>query len=106
MDTKISDLLSELKAGLRALYGSRLRGVYVYGSYARGGAGSESDLDILIVLDTVSWYAAEVNRTGTLIASLSLKYSLSVSRVLVGEEDWSHAQSPFLLNAREEAIAA
>ena len=40
----------------------------------------ESDVDILIVLDEIPSYAAEVDRTGKLIAALSLKYAASVSR--------------------------
>jgi type I restriction enzyme S subunit len=106
MNPTLHSLLADLKAGLRSLYGDRLRGVYLYGSYARGEESDESDVDILIVLDAVPAYAPEVDRTGALIASLSLKYSVSISRVFVSEQDWIQAQSPFLLNTREEAIAA
>lgn len=106
MNPKIHKLLGELKTGLHSLYSGRLGGVYLYGSHARGESGRESDVDVLIVLDAVPSYAAEVDRTGTLIAALSLKYSVSVSRVFVSRHDWLQGQSPFLLNAREEAIAA
>ncbi|MEK7207421.1 MAG: nucleotidyltransferase domain-containing protein [Pseudomonadota bacterium] len=106
MNPKIHSLLGELKAGLRPLYGGRLHGVYLYGSHARGEGSRESDVDVLIVLDAISSYAAEVDRTGGLIAGLSLKHSVSVSRVFVSHHDWLQGQSPFLLNAREEAIAA
>lgn len=106
MNAATNRLLQELKTGLQSLYGGRLHGVYLYGSCARGEAGSESDMDILVVLDSVSSYSAEVNRTSALIASLSLKHSVSVSRVFVSLNDWQRGQTPFLLNAREEAIAA
>jgi hypothetical protein len=45
------------KSGLAAIYGERLRGV-----------------DVLVVLDEVPRYGAEVDRTGELIANLSLAY--------------------------------
>jgi predicted nucleotidyltransferase len=106
MNPKIHKLLGELKADLRSLYGNRLSGVYLYGSHARGEDSQESDVDVLVVLDTLLSYAAEVDRTGAVIAALSLKYSVSISRVFVSRHDWLQAQSPFLLNAREEAIAA
>ncbi len=99
-------VLSRLREGLSALYGPRLRGVYLFGSYARGEQGAESDLDVLIVLDTVTDYSDEVERTGHLVADLSLEYGVSISRVFVPEGDWLHRQTRFLSNVRREAIPA
>ena len=45
------DLIAELKVGLDGVYGDRLKGLYLYGSYARGEEDTESDLDILVVLE-------------------------------------------------------
>lgn len=42
--------LEELKQELVKLYGERLRGIYLYGSYARGDFTEDSDVDVLIVL--------------------------------------------------------
>lgn len=106
MGTNINNLLHELKAGLKPLYSGRLHGVYLYGSRARDEADRESDVDILIVLDSMPSYSAEVDRTSALIASLSLKHSVSISRVFVSLHDWQRGQTPFLLNVREEAVAA
>lgn len=100
------NLFKELKSGLQSLYGGRLHGIYLYGSRARGVAGRESDVDVLVVLDGIPSYSAEVDRTSTLIASLSLKHSVSSSRVFVTVLDWHQGRTPFLLNAREEAVAA
>lgn len=85
-------------------YGERLKGVYVYGSYARGENDKESDLDILVVLEDFERYAQEVDRTGQLAADLSLKYGISISSVFVRERGWLHDEAPFLANVREEAI--
>jgi predicted nucleotidyltransferase len=41
----LDDLTTELKIGLDGVYGSRLKGLYLYGSYARGEEDEESDLD-------------------------------------------------------------
>jgi predicted nucleotidyltransferase len=79
---------------------------YLFGSYARGEADSESDADVLVVLDRVDRYGAEVERTGQLISELSLKYGVSVSRTFVSEREWLGGESPFLTNVREEAIPA
>ena len=102
---RLDDIAKGLKSQLVALYAARLLAVLVYGSYARGDADEESDLDVLIVLDRVDHYAAEVDRTSEIIGWLSLEYGVSISRVFVSEDEWLHGDTVFLQNVREEAIA-
>jgi len=106
MPDTIRELLIELKKRLVKIYGSRLEGLYLYGSYARGDQEPGSDVDILILLDRIDHYSLEIDRTGELISDLSLKFGLSISRLFVSENDWKHRDTPFLANAREEAIPA
>ena len=109
MHTHISQpihmLLDDVKAGLRTLYGHRLRGLYLFGSYARNEQDKESDVDVLVVLDDFAHYGAEVDRTSDLTARLSLQHGVSISKVFLREQDWLRGQTPFLANVREEAIA-
>ena len=88
------------------VYGDRLKGIYLFGSYARGEADSESDLDILVVLDAFDRYAHEVNRTGALASDLSLKYGVTVSLVFLREREWLIGDTAFLSNVRDEAVPA
>src|SRR6266571_102908 len=106
MPDKIKHLLIELKAGLMEIYGSRLEGLYLYGSYARGDEEPGSDVDVLILLDRIDHYTLEIDRTSELISNLSLKFGRSISRLFLSENDWKHRDTPFLANAREEAIPA
>lgn len=106
MNEAVRPIVEELKSGLAGSYGQRLRGVYVYGSYARGQQGSGSDLDVLIVLDRIDSYGSELDRTSELASDVSLKFGVTVSRVFVSERDWIHSEHPFLASVREDAIAA
>jgi predicted nucleotidyltransferase len=106
MTTNIHSLLAELKAGLQRLYGTRLKGVYLYGSYARGEPDAESDVDVLVVLDHVDHYCAEIDRSGYLASELSLKYGVSISKVFVNESAWLSSDTAFLANVRDDAVAA
>ena len=103
---RIRRLLAELKVELVRLYGPRLSGVFLFGSHARGKAEPGSDCDILIVLDRVPDYGAEIDRTSVLVSRLSLEYGVSISRVFVPEREWKRRRTSFLENVRDEAVPA
>jgi predicted nucleotidyltransferase len=103
---KTSALLAEFKVKLQQIYGDRLKGVYLYGSQARGDATPQSDVDVIIVLDDWARYFIELKRTGAIASELSLASGKSISRVFVRERDWLVRHTPFLANARAEAVPA
>jgi predicted nucleotidyltransferase len=43
-------ILGELRRRLTAIYGDRLAKMVLYGSQARGDAGPDSDIDVMVVL--------------------------------------------------------
>jgi uncharacterized protein len=105
MDKKsLDELLADLKVGLIGIYGECLKGLYLYGSYARAEADEESDVDILVVLEQFDSYAREVDRTGQRASDLSLKYGITVSQVFMRQAEWLEGDTPFLSNVREEGI--
>ena len=83
-----------------------LKDVYLYRSQARRDARSDSDIDILIVLNGDFDYGEVLNRTIDLTADLSLEYDVVVSHAFVTRERFEHEMSPFLMNVRREAVPA
>ncbi len=106
MPANIKKLLGELKKGLNHIYGNRLKGVYLYGSYARGDNQPGSDVDVMIVLASYQRYGDEIKRTSELNARLSLDYGIPVSRLFMTEERWNTEDSPLLRNVRTQGYPA
>lgn len=103
---ELESILAKLRDGLEDVYEERLRGLYLYGSYARGEAARGSDLDVLLVLDHVDSYWQEIERSGHATAELSLQHDLTISRAFVSEEQWRTAEIPLVRNVRREGQAA
>lgn len=96
--------MEQLRSRLVKLYGDRLIQLILYGSQARGDATSESDIDVLVVLNGVVNPGDEVARTGELIADLSLSYGVVISCVFISGDRYLTGQSPLLLNVRREGV--
>jgi uncharacterized protein len=47
-------ILHRLEVDLRARFGDRLRKVTLFGSYARGEANEDSDVDVLVLVDELA----------------------------------------------------
>jgi len=103
---RIRKLMKELKQGLVEIYGDKLKAVYLYGSYARGDAKNDSDIDVMIVLKNYKSYGKEIDRTGKLTSNLSLEYGISISRVVMKEMQWKVSDTPLLRNIRVDGVRA
>jgi len=70
-------------ADLRELYGSRLKDVLLFGSWARGDAHPESDIDLLVVLDEVPSRRRELERKDAVLWRHSLANDTVVTELPV-----------------------
>jgi predicted nucleotidyltransferase len=89
---------------LAELYGERLRTVILFGSWARGDAHSESDVDLLVVLDEVASRRAELGRMSDILWRHSLEHDTVVTEIPVSESEYRGSDEPLLVRARSEGI--
>lgn len=101
---QLQQLLVEVKSELLKIYGSQLVAVILYGSYARGEAGVNSDVDIVMVLKDYERDFIEIDRTGELVARLSLAYDIIVALLPLRERDWREKDSSYLHNLRRDGV--
>ena len=104
MTVQTQQILEELKTRLTELYGDRLERLVLYGSQARGDAGPDSDIDVLVVLRGEGELKGEHERRIDAMVEWNLKYGILVSPLPVTSEYYRTRNSPLLINIRREGI--
>lgn len=102
-------IISDLTALLKKSYVARFRGLYIFGSTARGEADSESDIDLLVVLQAPVNRISESRRISDMVYELTFgKNRPVVASVLVaGTDDMIQRGDPLFSTIRKEGgIAA
>lgn len=102
----ILPLVRRLKARIADAYGERFAGLQLYGSYARGEAGPESDVDLLVLLHGEVDRWAEIGRLVELAYDLEVETGAVLSLHPRSVRDFRTAASPFLRSVRREGLVA
>jgi predicted nucleotidyltransferase len=97
--------LADLRAGLSEYYGTRLKGLRLYGSMARGEAKPGSDMDVLVLLDGPVDAVEEITRTGEIVSDVSRQYDVAIACVFMADGRFRADGGPFVRNVRREGIA-
>lgn len=104
MDPKVKRLVDQVKAFLHERYGDGIKRVILYGSYARGEATEDSDVDVLVLTDP-SLNPSEVRDSlSDLLYDIILEEGELISVVAVSEERFENYNSPFMLNVKKEGM--
>jgi predicted nucleotidyltransferase len=99
------DILMRIKARLRTVHGDRLRGVVLYGSQARGEAGADSDIDVLVLLDGPIDYGRDLEANLDALYPLSLELGRRISPKPVPAAEYETVDCPLYRTAHLEGIA-
>ena len=102
----ILPLVRRLKARLAEAYGPRFAGLVLYGSYARGEAGPDSDVDLLVLLDGPVDRWAELARLADVAVEVEAGTGEMLSIIARAPSELDAASSPLLSNIRREGIRA
>jgi len=104
MDEKIKHLINQIKERLMKTYGEKIKRVILYGSYVRGEATRDSDVDILVVVDE-SLNPFEVRRgLSDLLFDTLLEEGELISVITLPEHFFENYNSPFVLNVKREGM--
>jgi predicted nucleotidyltransferase len=103
---KIKEILKEFREEIEKLYDKRLKDIILYGSWARGEAKEESDIDLLVILKGGVMPGKEIDRMIDIITEINLKYDVLLSVFPISEEEYSTLNSPLLINVRKEGMPA
>ena len=101
----VAGTLAELKTRLAGLFGADLIDMRLFGSYARGHANEESDVDVFVLLRTAGWRErkAVLDIAGDLFAESGLLVSPTVFDVARYEE-WRRQQRPLVMDIEREGV--
>ena len=102
----IKTILTEFKKGIARLYSKRLKEMILYGSWARGNATDDSDIDLMIVLAGDVTPGKEIDRMIDIITDTNLRHDVLISGYPISATNYSTVNSPLLLNVRREGIPA
>jgi predicted nucleotidyltransferase len=84
--TAVAASVRELRDALRAQFGSRLADVRLFGSYARGDWGPESDVDVLVVVTGLT--EAERRRVFELGWEVFTRRLVHLSPLALSDVEW------------------
>lgn len=96
-------VLKTLSEQLKYRLGPHLRGLWLFGSRARGDARPSSDYDLLILVDDKT---PEIrNQILDLQVEILDRYEALVSTLLRTEQEWTGSQGfPLAINIKREAV--
>lgn len=107
MPKAVRSLLTEYLLEVKKIYGSHLKSVILYGSYARGDYSPDSDVDIMILVDLknedMDLYSDALSEVGF---EYNVAYDIWIMPVVKSIDHFQHWRYayPFYQNISKEGV--
>ena len=100
----MNEILERCKTTLRNHYGSRFKGLMLYGSKARAEDDSSSDIDLLVLLEKPFDYFLELRRMTELLYPLQLESEQMISVKPAAVDEYQAGVLQLYRNAMNEGV--
>ena len=98
--SELNSILKELVKVYQSVYGEQLVKIILYGSYARGNYDSESDVDVVALLQK------QLRRVWDVSADLELQFGTILSPTVIPYEEYEQYRNdlPYYRNIAREGV--
>ena len=87
MPPHLRPVLCELEEALRSVFGARLRDIQLFGSYARGEATEDSDVDVLVLVDGLA--PSEIAMVSDCAVAVALSTGVALAPLPISTESFA-----------------
>ena len=105
MSITTTDITQRCKNVLTNYYGTRFKGLILYGSMARNQASTDSDIDLLVLLSKPFDYFCELHQIIDLLYPIQLESEQLISAKPAAIDDFEQRTVQLYRNAKREGIA-
>ena len=107
MPGNMQNLIKQYVNEIKQIYGTHLRQIILYGSYARGDFRPDSDIDIMILLDLSDLeLKAYSQKLSYMTYDFNMDNDLDIKTIAKNEEHFNKwvVNYPFYANVRREGV--
>lgn len=106
-ERKLEGVIHDIVAAYREVFGGRIEQILLYGSYARGDADGDSDIDIAAIVHGDRQELQEkLKKVWDVSSDLELKYGVIISPTVIPYDEFMAYKEdlPYYRNISEEEI--
>jgi len=101
---EMEQFLKQAKERLENVYGDRFHGLLLYGSEARGEAESDSDIDLVVLLDGPIKLWNDIRTCVKALYDLQLEIIRPIHTMPVDIEEYQAGEYTFYRNVKKEGV--